>query len=50
MTEPEAQIVMLELLTIDYKYVNIFKGIKEESKKKNHIANIYVVNIYEALL
>lgn len=39
MTEPEAQ-----------SHVRIFKGIKEESKKKNHIANIYVVNIYEALL
>lgn len=36
MTEPDAQRVMLELLTIDYKYVNIFKGIKEESKNKSH--------------
>lgn len=49
MTEPDAQRVTVELLTTDYKYVNIFKGIKEESKK-NHIANIYVVNIYKALL
>lgn len=42
---------MLELLKMDYKIsVNTFKGINKKLKKKNHIANTYVANIYQILL